>query len=286
MTQATGTAEQMYSRSAGSSEAMTAHKVRPGFVAACRSTIRLRPESLRTRRDVTDSPYLMLCLACDRRPDQPTPAPVPAPEPEPTELTLDDVNESGRLLDPDGWIDVTTTAAAPVVPAAPVPAWIVEANAMACCGRPYTDHPHGDPTMHGTCSGPHAGVEITMHWNGRSYVCGLCALDTYHAKNPTEARPDMTTADLTPATPTPAGDDADHGSPFVRVAVDKPTGRAVVALDAAAIDALLHYLDDLGPGYDLTMNPGSYGVDDATAHRVADVIGRVAGPLRKLQGYL
>ncbi len=94
------------------------------------------------------------------------------------------------------------------------------------------------------------------------------------------------TADLTPADPTTPADDAGDGSPFVRVVVDKPNGRAVIALDADAIDALLHYLDDLGPGYDLTMNPGAYGVDDDTAHRVAGVVGRISGPLGKLRGYL
>lgn len=91
----------------------------------------------------------------------------------------------------------------------------------------------------------------------------------------------MSATDLTPATdPTP------DGAPFVRVAVDKPNGRAVIALDADAIDALLQFVDDLGPGYDLTQNPGSYGVDDATAHRLADVMGRITGPLAKLKGYL
>jgi hypothetical protein len=52
-----------------------------------------------------------------------------------------------------------------------------------CCGRPHDEHPRTDPTMRGQCTGPHAGTEISMHWDGRNYMCGLCALDNYHAKN-------------------------------------------------------------------------------------------------------
>lgn len=52
---------------------------------------------------------------------------------------------------------------------------------MSCCGRPYAEHPKGDPTMLGTCAGPHAGTEMTLHWNGRAYVCTQCARDAYHA---------------------------------------------------------------------------------------------------------
>jgi hypothetical protein len=89
--------------------------------------------------------------------------------------------------------------------------------------------------------------------------------------------------DLTPTTGTAT---PDGGTPFVRVVADKTHGRAVIALDADAIDALLQFVDDLGPGYDLTQNPGTYGIDDATAHRLADVMGRITGPLSRLKGYL
>lgn len=75
---------------------------------------------------------------------------------------------------------------------------------------------------------------------------------------------------------------ANPGAPFVRVYTDRDAGHAVIALDAHAADALVHYLQDLGPGYDLTQNPGSYGVDDATALRLADVIGQITGPLSKI----
>lgn len=70
--------------------------------------------------------------------------------------------------------------------------------------------------------------------------------------------------------------------PYVRVYLDRDTGRAVIALDADAVDALTHYLDELGPSYDLSVNPGYYGVDDATGARVADVVGRISGPLGAL----
>lgn len=89
---------------------------------------------------------------------------------------------------------------------------------------------------------------------------------------------------LIPATPQPDTDTPD--APFVRVVGDKPNGRAVIALDADAIDALLHYLDDIGPLHDLVTNAGSYDLDDATAARVSDVVYRISGPLNKLKGYL
>ncbi len=52
-----------------------------------------------------------------------------------------------------------------------------------CCGRPVDEHPRTDSTMRGQCYGPHAGTEISMHFDGRNYVCGICARDAYHAKN-------------------------------------------------------------------------------------------------------
>lgn len=85
----------------------------------------------------------------------------------------------------------------------------------------------------------------------------------------------MSTKDL--ATPAPAGD----ADPFVRV-YTYSDGRAIIALDAAAVDQLLYYLDDLGPGYDLTQNPGAYGVDQDAADLVTDVVGRITAPLRSL----
>lgn len=85
--------------------------------------------------------------------------------------------------------------------------------------------------------------------------------------------PDLTPIDSTPTPP---------AAPYVRVYLDRDTGRAVIALDADAVDALTHYLDDLGPGYDLSLNPGNYGLDDATAATVADVIGRISSPLNAL----
>jgi hypothetical protein len=88
----------------------------------------------------------------------------------------------------------------------------------------------------------------------------------------------MSSTDLTPpATTTDA-----PAAPFVRVYLDRDTGRAVIALDRDAVDRLTSYLDDIGPGYDLSMNPGFYGLDDATAIAVADVISRISGPLNAL----
>lgn len=89
---------------------------------------------------------------------------------------------------------------------------------------------------------------------------------------------------------TPVGTDhsmpAPDGAPFVRVLIDKANGHAIVALDARAVAALLSYIDDLGPGYDLVQNPGSYGVDADRADYLSDVTGRITTPLAKLLGYL
>ena len=71
-------------------------------------------------------------------------------------------------------------------------------------------------------------------------------------------------------------------TPHVDVVADPVTDRIVITLDSAAATELLHYLDDLGPGYDLMMNPGHYGVADDRAARVADVVSRIASPLRKI----
>jgi len=71
-------------------------------------------------------------------------------------------------------------------------------------------------------------------------------------------------------------------TPFVRVLLDQSTGRAVIALDRAAVDALTSYLDDIGPGHDLTNNPGRYGLADDQAARIAGVVARISGPLSRL----
>ncbi len=89
---------------------------------------------------------------------------------------------------------------------------------------------------------------------------------------------DLTTSD------SPATDN--DGTPFVRVYADKASGRAVIALDADAADALLQYLDDIGPSYDLAMNPGNYGVSDDDGVRISNIISRISGPLNKARGYL
>ena len=88
--------------------------------------------------------------------------------------SLDEINAAGRLLNPDGWIDLTA------LPTAEVASPTYLDKPRACCGQPAGDHPRSDSTMHGQCYGPHDGVEVSMHWNGRSYVCGLCALDAFH----------------------------------------------------------------------------------------------------------
>ncbi len=85
--------------------------------------------------------------------------------------------------------------------------------------------------------------------------------------------------DLTPTSDSPSGD---NQAPFVRVYLDQATGRAVIALDRAAVDALTSYLDDIGSGYDLTQNPGSYGLADDEAARIGGVVSPISGPLSQL----
>ena len=81
---------------------------------------------------------------------------------------------------------------------------------------------------------------------------------------------------------TPTADNHDDQAPFVRVLLDRATGRAVIALDRAAVDALIEYFDGIGPGYDLTNNPGFYGLADDQAARIGDVVARISGPLSRL----
>ena len=76
----------------------------------------------------------------------------------------------------------------------------------------------------------------------------------------------------------PAGDQV----PFVRVYLDRDTGRAVIALDRAAVDILKDYLDELGPRFELATDPGAHGLRDDEAARVRDVIGRISDPLSRL----
>lgn len=93
-----------------------------------------------------------------------------------TPLTIEEINAAGRSLDPDGWIDITEIRTTPAHTPAP-PA----ATPAGCCTRPHDEHPRGDATMFGTCPTTHRGIEVRLHWDGRRYVCGLCALDAFHA---------------------------------------------------------------------------------------------------------
>lgn len=86
-----------------------------------------------------------------------------------------------------------------------------------------------------------------------------------------------------PAIPPPAADTPD--GPFVAVGIDRDTGRAIIGLDRDAADALFDLLVQVGPGYDLTTDPGVYGLDQATADRLDSVRSRITGPLGKLLGY-
>lgn len=95
--------------------------------------------------------------------------------------------------------------------------------------------------------------------------------------------------DLIPTTATPipgaSNQDTADGAPFVAVYTDRDTGRAIVALDRDAADALLDLLVQVGPGYDLTINPGVYGLDQGDADRLDSVRARITGPLGDLLGY-
>lgn len=66
---------------------------------------------------------------------------------------------------------------------------------------------------------------------------------------------------------------------FVAVGTDKATGRAIIALDAAAVDALTGLLDRAVNSDDLR-----YPQDDTD--RASSVVATaILGPLLKLQGY-
>lgn len=90
----------------------------------------------------------------------------------------------------------------------------------------------------------------------------------------------MSTLPATPADLFTGPTDTD--APFVRVLTDPATGRAIIALDAAAASLLVQLLDDIGPGYDLAVNPGYYGLDADTANQVAAVRSAITGPLGKV----
>jgi transposase-like protein len=69
-------------------------------------------------------------------------------------------------------------------------------------------------------------------------------------------------------------------SPFVSVGTDKATGRAIIGLDAAAVDALTGILDDL-------VNSDSFMYsDDADHAQQSHVAHAILRPLLKLQGFV
>lgn len=72
---------------------------------------------------------------------------------------------------------------------------------------------------------------------------------------------------------------ADNGM-FVAVGTDKTTGRAIIALDAAAVDALTDLLDRALSSDDLR-----YPQDDTDANSSV-VASAIYTPLLKLQGFL
>ncbi len=90
------------------------------------------------------------------------------------------------LVTDSDWLDrdpLTIDTAQPFNNGPDLPAAPSQPHILDCCGRPVDEHPRTDSTMRGQCYGPHAGTEISMHFDGRNYVCGLCARDAYHAKN-------------------------------------------------------------------------------------------------------
>jgi len=94
-------------------------------------------------------------------------------------------------------------------------------------------------------------------------------------------------SDLLPATatPVPPVDAGPDGAPFVRVLIDRDNRRAIIALDAAAIGALIDIID-AGAPHDLSLDPGVYGISQDQADTMAHVAGQLHGPLLKVLGYL
>lgn len=87
----------------------------------------------------------------------------------------------------------------------------------------------------------------------------------------------MPGTDLTQFTPDPS---AANAGMYVAVGTDKATGRAVIGLDAAAVDALTRLFDDL-------VNSDRYMYADNDDDRAAYVVAlAVSRPLLKLQGFL
>jgi hypothetical protein len=72
---------------------------------------------------------------------------------------------------------------------------------------------------------------------------------------------------------------------FVAVGTDKTNGRAIIALDAAAVTALLDLIDQVDL-HDLSQNPNNYGVGQDVADGICAVGYAVRAPLLRMQGYL
>ncbi|WP_431935858.1 hypothetical protein [Micromonospora sp. RP3T] len=87
-------------------------------------------------------------------------------------------------------------------------------------------------------------------------------------------------ADLTPLT---APADTATDGPFVRALIDKDSGRIILGLDRDAADALFDLLDQV-VSRDLSIDPGVFGLDQATADRLDAVRSAITGPIAKLLG--
>ncbi len=91
----------------------------------------------------------------------------------------------------------------------------------------------------------------------------------------------MTAQNLPAAQPATTGDQyAAAQGMFVAVGTDKATGRAIIAIDAAAVDALSGLLDRF-----LCSDDGMYPQDDSD-RASAVVASAISRPLLKLQGFL
>jgi hypothetical protein len=58
-------------------------------------------------------------------------------------------------------------------------------------------------------------------------------------------------------------------------------GSVVLRLDQAAAYRLRWLLDDIGPGYDLAVNPGFYGINALDAPRLDAVRYGITGPIAR-----
>lgn len=88
--------------------------------------------------------------------------------------------------------------------------------------------------------------------------------------------------DLANIQPDPHAQDAGM---FVAVGTDKATGRAIVGLDAAAVDALLDLIEHVDL-HDLGQNPGNYSTSQDDADRILALGYALRTPLLKMQGFL